>query len=117
MKKIFKQTIIPNKLICNSNLYNIKITDSKYIIEEFCVFTNENKKIEDIGIIKGLHPNCDLQTNLFCIPKYLKNYELNEKSIKIIFNILEIFNFDSAFFQPWNGFEYEYVKEERIRVE
>jgi hypothetical protein len=117
MKKIFIHSIIPNKLICNSSLYFIKIIDPKFIIEKFFVITNEYDKIENVGIINGLHPNCDLKTKLFCIPEYLKEYELNENSIKIILNMLEIFNFDSSFFQPWDCFEYEYVKEERIRVE
>jgi hypothetical protein len=117
MKKIIIQTIIPNKLICNSNLYSIKIIDPKFIIKKFFVAVNEDNKIENVGIMDGLHPNCDLKTKLLCIPEYLKEYELNENSIKIIFNILEVFNFDSSFFQPWDCFEYEYVKEERIRVE
>lgn len=107
MKKVFNQTIIPNKLICNSNLYSIKIIDPEFIIEEFCVFIDEDNKIENIGIIKGLHPNCDLQTKFFCIPDYLKEYELNQETIKIIINIIEVFNFDSSFFQPWDCFEYE----------
>lgn len=117
MKKIFSQKIIPNKLICNSSLYPIKITDDKFIINKFCVFINEDNKIENIGIMEGLHPNCDLKSKLFCIPEFLKEFELNEKSLKIIINMFEIFNFDSSFFQPWDCFEQVYVQEERIKIE
>jgi len=117
MKKTFIKEVIPNKLICKNNLYNIKLTNPEFIIKKFCVFLNdETEKIEDVGIIEGKHPNCDLKTKLFCIPEYLKNYKLDDNSFKIIINILEIFNFDSAFYQPWDSFEYVYVKEERILI-
>ena len=113
-QQIFNKEIIPNKLICNSNLYDIAITDSKFIIEKFCVFIDDDDKIEDVKILKGLHPNCDLKTKFLCIPEHLKKCELNDVSAKIIFNVLEIFNFDSSFYQPWDSFEYVYAKEERI---
>jgi hypothetical protein len=106
MKYTFNQKIIPNRLICNNSFYNIKVINSKFIINEFCIHIDKNNKISSITITDGIHPNCNLKNKVVCIPDYLKNLELNKDTMKIIINILEIFNFDSAFFQPWDSFEY-----------
>jgi len=104
-QNVIEKTIVPNKLICNSILYNITILNSNYIINEFTIYTNEMKKIEKIIINKGNHPNCDPKTKEFCFPDFIKDNVVNDETIQIIENMFKIFNFDSAFYQPWQDFK------------
>jgi len=106
MSKKFYKTVIPDKLICNSILRKIRIIDPEYYIENFIIYF-KNKKIDKIVISKGKHPNCDPKTRIFCIPEFFNNFELDDKSLDIIINMFKIFNFDSAFYQPWKSFEYD----------
>ena len=106
MVETIKQKIIPEKLMTSNNFYRIKLTDNKYIIKEFEVYTNEKtKKIEKLTITKGKHPNCDQKTKDFCIPDFLKEKEFNSESLDFIINMLKIFNFKSSYIRPWFSFE------------
>lgn len=112
MKKIIiNKKIVPCKLICNKKFYKIDVTNSIYNIEEFIINVNEDDKIENIIITKGKHPNCDSVSKEFCIPEYLKDFKLNTEVLKIIENMIKVFNFDSAYYQPWNDFV---IKEEGV---
>jgi len=106
MRKEFHNFIIPDKLICNSTLRKIRIIDPEFYIKNFIVYT-KNNKIDKIIISKGKHPNCDPKTKIFCIPLFLNTLELDNSSLDIIINMFKIFNFDSAFFQSWESFEYD----------
>jgi len=99
-----KETILPDKLIYDSNLYKIEITDPDYIINGFQVYTEKNK-IQKIKL-NCYHPNCNPKSKEFCIPDCVKNLELNKESIHLITNMLKLFNFDSSYYQPWISFNY-----------
>lgn len=101
---IIEKRIVPNKLICNNSLYDISLNSDKYIIEKIVIFTNKSNKIEKVFIMDGIHPNCDPKSRELCIPDSIKEMKFNENTIEIIENTIKIFNFDSAFFQPWNDF-------------
>lgn len=101
----FKRTVIPTKLIHNSTLRKIEVTNSKFIIEKFEIFTKD-KKIDTIVITEGKHPNCNPEDGVFCIPDYLKRLTLNHETLKIIIEMFKIFNFESAYYLPWGSIEY-----------
>jgi hypothetical protein len=104
--KAIDVNIVPNKLICNNSLYNISLNSDKYFIKRVIILINENNIISKIMILDGdgIHPNCDPETKEFCLPDSIKCMELNDNTLEIIENTIKIFNFDSAFFQPWNDF-------------
>ena len=103
---IIKKRIIPDRLICNSTLYSIKLNNPTYIIDEYTIFLDKNKNIEKIKLLKGMHPNCNPKNNEFCIPDFIKKInKIDDETLKIIENMFKTFNFDSAFYQPWNDFE------------
>jgi hypothetical protein len=105
MRITIRKRIIPDKLICNSIFYLISLTNFSYIINEFIIYTDENKRIEKIIITKGNHPNCDPENKEFCIPDFIKKIDkINNETLQIIENMFKIFNFDSAFYQPWEDF-------------
>ena len=102
---IIKKRIVPDKLMSCSTLYYITITNPKFIINEYEICVGNNKKIEKIKLLEGKHPNCDPQTNEFCIPDFIKKLEIDDKVLEIIENMFKIFNFESSFYQPWADFE------------
>lgn len=106
MKYSFLKTIIPNKVINYDECKIITRVHSDYIIKEFEVYTNnETKKIEKIIITKGNHPNCDPKTKIHCIPELLKTLELNKFSLNLIIKMFKVFDFNSAYYKPWDLFE------------
>lgn len=100
----YKETISPDKLIYDSNFYNIEITDFNYIINGFHIYTKKNK-IQNIKL-NCSHPNCNPKTKEFCIPDFIKDLEVTKESIQIIINMLKLFNFDNSYYQPWIAFKY-----------
>lgn len=111
MKIIYKERIIPNKLILDSKFRKIKITNSEYYIDKFTVYLNENNHIEKLIIDTGKHPNCNPKNKEFCLPDLVKNINFieynNFKPMDLIISMLELYNFNSSYFQPWNEFEYD----------
>lgn len=106
VKYSFNIKIYPDKLICDSKMYDILVTDDNYIIQDFDIYTEKNV-IKKIVITKGKHPNCSLKDGVFCIPDYLTSLELNQETIEIIKEMFKIYNFESAHYLPWDAFEYE----------
>ena len=106
IKYSFVKNIFPDKLICDLILYEITIIDNRFIIRDYDIYTTKDNKIEKIVITKGLHPNCSKKSGSFCIPDFLKTFELNKDTIKIINEMFKIYNFESAYYLPWEAFEY-----------
>ena len=106
MKKYnFKKEIIPEKLILGDKLYKIKIVSKDYIIEDFDIYTNDNK-IKKIKINKGKHPNCDPDTKIFCFPDEMTELVVTDELVAIVLNMFKVFNFNSCYYSPWDSFEY-----------
>ena len=118
MKHSFNTTIVPNRVIVNSEFYKIDIIDPELIIKQVDIYTfNKTKKINKIFIKQGIHPNANPHTGEFCIPDYIKKMEVNGDSLKIIENMITLFNFRSSYFQPWSGFkkqERSILNEEKV---
>lgn len=113
MKYSFERKIIPKKLICNTSIYKIIITKPTFIIRNFDIYVNKDEKIEKIIITNGKHPNCNPETKIMCLPDYIKDLEMNNQTLNMIICMIEIFNFNSAYYQPWSVFEYDRRKYEQ----
>jgi hypothetical protein len=111
-KYSFQKKIYPNKLICNETMYDVYVVDKRYIISEFDVILDKDKKIDKVIITKGKHPNCDPQTGEFCIPEYLRELQFTQKSFTMIKEMFKIFNFESAYYLPWSAIEYSNQQED-----
>lgn len=107
MKYSVKKKIIATKLIVDSNFHKIKIKNPELVINSFDVYTDKNNKIEKIIITDGNHPNCNPKDRSFCIPDMLTHLEFNDETINLIESMLALFNFNSAYYLPWNGLEFE----------
>jgi len=104
-KYLFRRKIIPDKLICISNFYKIILIDSEYIINKFEVYVDETRRVKKILIVNGKHPNCDPETNIFCLPDSIKDRIINVDLINIIVETLKIFNYNSSYYQDWGAFK------------
>lgn len=109
MTKKIQTLIYPERLICNKKSYDIQINNNKFIIKEYEIITNNEGTIKDIRILDGLHPNCNPSNNYFCLPSFIKKLKVTEETIFIIENMFKVFNFNSAFYLPWESIEYRKV--------
>lgn len=102
-----KKIITPNRLIYDNQLFDITSIDSDYVITEFRIFL-EKEKIQKV-LINSLHPNCESETQEFCLPSSIKEANFMDNS-KIIIKQLEVllktFNFKNCYFTPWEVFSY-----------
>lgn len=101
---------VPYRLIFNNEIYQITNIHKKYVIKDLTIKT-VNRKIEAIEL-ESPHPNSNPRNGEFCIPDHLRNFEVNEKSIKMIELMICCFNLDDCYFTPWD--EIEYKKQEVV---
>jgi len=99
-----KEKIVPNKMIYNMKQFDIYDLDLDYIVEKYFVHTL-NEKIKKVELV-SFHPNCDPNSNIFCIPKHINNIEINYESLTVLENIFRTFNLDNCYYAPWKKFKY-----------
>lgn len=99
-----RDVYVPNRLIFRHEVYQIIDIVRKFTIREYIIKTVDNKI--DMVILNNPHPNANPQTGEFCIPNYLRSYEINKQSLQFIENMLRCFNLDSCYFTPWSEIEY-----------
>jgi hypothetical protein len=97
--------IIPNRLIYKGEIRKIRSVDKKYIINSYEVYMGGEiiLKVK----INALHPNCDPDTNEFCISDSLRFKVIDQKVLPTLENMFRTFNFDNCYYQPWGDFVYE----------
>jgi hypothetical protein len=61
-------------------------------------------------ILNNPHPNANPKTGEFCIPSYLRDYTINEKTLQFTENMLRCFNLDNCYFTPWSEIEYRKIE-------
>jgi hypothetical protein len=101
---LIRHVHVPHKLIFKNQIYEITKIDNKFTIKGFTVKT-VNRKIDKITI-NNPHPNANPRSGDFCIPNSLRDHELNSDTIKMIENMLCIFNLDDCYFTPWDEIQY-----------
>lgn len=101
---------VPNILIFRNRIYKIITIAPKFTIKGYIIKTVDN--LIDMVILSNPHPNANPKSGDFCIPPYIRNLKLNEKSLGVIENMLRCFNLDDCYFTPWS--EIKYRKQEVI---
>ena len=105
---IFTETIVPKRIIYDrKKVIQISDIEKNYIITKVIVLTDGRNRIKEIKL-KQKHPNCDPETNIFCIPDYLRNVVLDKNIFKIITILISTYNLDNCYFTPWKFVEWKY---------
>jgi hypothetical protein len=95
---IFIQKIIPNRVIEGKRAYHITHLDIMYHIDGFEV-SLENSKVMNVRLF-GFHPNCDPNTDNFCLPDFKKDVKFSSEYLKTIITNIETYYLDSSYFNP-----------------
>ena len=112
---IFINQIIPNRVIKNKNVHNITYLDETYYLDGFEVST-ENDKVINVRVF-GFHPNCDSNTDNFCLPNFKKDVLLTDKYLKLILTNIKTYYLDNCFFNPTGKhLRYEQMKSMYIQL-
>jgi len=111
---IFIKNIIPNRVIKDKNVYEITYLDKMFNLDGFEIST-ENNKVINIRVF-GFHPNCDPNTDNFCIPDFKKGVELTNKYLSLIISNIQTYYLDTCFFNP-TGNQLKYKKMKSIYIQ
>lgn len=97
---IYIGKIKPNRMIRDRCAYEITYLDEKLILDGFYITTyTKDDQITSINLF-GEHPNCDLNTNIYCWPKMQKGLPLNQETLHMILTNLKTYYLDDAYFMP-----------------
>jgi hypothetical protein len=92
------QTIIPTRVIQDRKVFEITHIDELYHLDGFEIST-ENDKILNVRVF-GFHPNCDPDTDIFCLPEFKKGIKFDQSSLNIIITNIKTYYLDSSYFNP-----------------
>ena len=95
---LFIQTITPTRIIQNKKVFEITHIDELYHLDGFEIST-EKEKILNVRLF-GFHPNCDPDTDIFCLPDFKKGIEFNQSSLNMIITNIKTYYLDSSYFNP-----------------
>lgn len=119
-KQLYKKThiiinqIIPNRVIKDKNVFNITYLDEMFYLDGLEIST-ENDKVINVRVF-GFHPNCDPNTDNFCLPDFKKGVFLTEDYLKLILTNIETYYLDNCFFNP-TGKQLRYEKMKSMYVQ
>lgn len=111
---IFINRIIPNRVIKDRNIHDISYLDKMFYLDGFEVST-ENDKVMNVRVF-GIHPNCDPDTDNFCLPDFKKGTYFNSDYLNLIKTNIETYYLDNCFFNP-TGKKLRYKKMKSIFVQ
>ena len=111
---IFITRIIPNRVIKDKNIYEITYLSRMFHLEGFEVST-ENDKVMNIRVF-GFHPNCDPNTDNFCLPDFKKGHYFTVDYLNLIKTNIQTYYLDSCFFNP-TGKQLKYKKLKSVYVQ
>jgi len=103
-KELYKKThiyitkIIPNRIIMDKNAYEITYVNEMYHLDGFTI-TTENDKVLYVRVF-GYHPNCDPDTDVFCLPDFKKGIYLTKEYLDIVITNIQTYYLDNCFFNP-----------------
>jgi hypothetical protein len=113
---LFIGNITPTTVIKDRNAYEITFIDDCLTIKGFSIttYTTEDK-IMCINLF-GEHPNCDPDTNVYCLPEEKVGRELNELNFNLLLTNLKTYYLDCAYFVP-DKKDLEYKKLQSISIQ
>jgi hypothetical protein len=104
---VYDLFIKPKILKYNKRTYFINnILNDKYIIKK-CQLTYKNNKLIEIKILKGIHPNCSPDTNIFCICPLIGTLYDKIWTLPTLKGILGVHNLESCYFHTWGEMYYD----------
>lgn len=113
---LFIGKIYPDMVIKGRNAFEITSIDESLALEGFAITTyTKDNKISCINLF-GDHPNCDPDTNAYCLPEDKAGMELNEATLSLLIKNFKTYYLDSAYFVP-GGKDLEYRKLRSISVQ
>jgi hypothetical protein len=80
------------------NVYRIKYLDELYHLDGFSI-TTENDKVMYVRVF-GYHPNCDPDTDIFCLPDFKKGVYFTKEYLDVIITNIQTYYLDNCFFNP-----------------
>ena len=93
---IYIQKIIPDRIVMDKAVYEITYLHEEYHLDGFEVST-ENGKVMNIRVF-GYHPNCDSNTDNFCLPDFKKNVDFTTEYLNMIYANIKTYYMDNCFF-------------------
>jgi len=99
---IYQEEIVPDRVVKKKAAYEITYLSSFLIIKGFTVVVDYNDLVEKVFLF-GLHPNCDLETNLFCLPDNRKNVPFTEGYYENLKSLLRVYYLDDCHYKPTGG--------------
>ena len=112
---VYIEEIIPNRVIKKREAYQITLLSPFLTINGFTVVLDSEKLIENIFLF-GLHPNCDLKTNLYCLAKHHKGVKFDEEYYENFKNNLRVYYLDDCYYVPTGG-HLQYEKMDSIYMQ
>jgi hypothetical protein len=111
---IFKELIIPDRIIWKKNVYEITYLHPWFHITCIMVITFANK-ISNV-ILVGFHPNRDPKNCNYCLSDEIKGKNLNEENFRRLLNNIKTYYYDNCYNQV--GKKYiEYKKLDSIYMQ
>jgi hypothetical protein len=111
---IFIKKIIPNRVILDKNVHQITYINEIYHLDGFEIST-ENDKVMNVRVF-GYHPNCDPDTELFCLPDFKTGVYLTKEYIELIATNIQTYYLDNCFFNP-TGKQLRYEKMKSMYIQ
>jgi hypothetical protein len=96
--------IIPDKIIFNRKIYEIKNVDKSLQIDGFEIYLDKEKNVEKI-VLNGQHPNANPKTKILCLSEEIIGKQFEEKLVPTIYSFISLYNLDHCFFRPLEKFE------------
>ena len=97
---LIRKRIIPKTVVVNRKTYPILEVDEELIHNEHIVLLVDDT-LQGLILPSSMHPNCNTENKLFCLPDNLVSTLYDENIQRYIESILETHYLDSAYFMPW----------------
>jgi len=111
---IYIEDITPNRVVKNKEAHEITHLSSFLNIKGFTVIVTDGL-VENIFLF-GLHPNCDFETNLYCLSKHHKGVTYDEDYYETFKNNVRVYYLDDCHYKPTGG-HLQYKKMKSIYIQ
>ena len=101
---IILREIVPKIMYYQNKIHDITSVDSSLIIKNYKIILN-SLKVKSL-ILFNSHPNCNPNTNEFCLPVNVIGKKFEEVK-DLISYLLSVYNVDSCYFSPWGLIKYK----------